>query len=129
MTYVDGYVLPVPEDKIEQYRTIAQTAGNLWMEHGALSYKEFIIEDAKPKTPDDVPPGFAFIHFHDLAKASAGETVVFAFITYKSRAHRDEVNAKVHNDPRMKEACDAGSGIPFNPNRMAYGGFNSIVDL
>lgn len=129
MTYVDGFVLPVPQDKIDTYREMAQGAGAIWMEHGALAYKECVIEDAEPKMHDGAPEGFTLARFGDIANAQSGETVVFAFITYKSRAHRDEVNAKVMADPRMAEGCGGGTEMPFDPSRMAYAGFKAIVDL
>jgi uncharacterized protein YbaA (DUF1428 family) len=128
MTYVDGFVLPVPEDKIDDYRKMASGAGAIWIEHGALSYKECVIDDAAPAIPEGAPEGFKMARFHDIANAKSGESVVFAFITYKSRDHRDEVNAKVMNDPRMKDGC-AGMEMPFDHTRMAYGGFKAIVDL
>lgn len=129
MTYVDGFVLPIPEGKIDDYKAMASAAGKIWMEHGALSCKECILEDAEPGMPDDAPPECKFTYFHDLADAKKGETVVFAFITYKSREHRDTVNAKVMNDPRMAEACPDMASMPFDPGRMTFGGFKAIVDL
>ena len=128
MAYVDGFVLPVPEGKIEAYREMAAKAGKIWMEHGALSYKECVLEDAEPQMPEDAPDHCKLTPFTTLAGTKDGETVIFAFIVYQSRAHRDEVNKKVMADPRMSEACD-GNNMPFDPSRMAYGGFNAIVDL
>lgn len=128
MSYVDGFVLPVPEGKIDAYREMAGKAGKIWMEHGALSYKECVLEDAEPEMPEDAPENCKLTPFRDMAGTKAGETVVFAFIVYKSRAHRDEVNEKVMADPRMKEACDKNN-MPFDPSRMTYGGFEAIVDL
>lgn len=118
MTYVDGFVIPVPESNIETYRSIAQQACKLWIEHGALDYKECVA--------DDMNPEFAKGSFPKAADTKDGETVVFAFITFKSREHRDEVNAKVHADPRLMEICDP-KDMPFDCNRMAYGGFKTIV--
>lgn len=128
MTYVDGFVLPVPEGKLEAYRDMAEKAGKIWIEHGALSYKECVLEDAEPEMPEDAPELCKITPFRDLARAKDGETVIFAFITYKSRKHRDEVNKNVMADPRMKEACDENN-MPFDPSRMSYGGFKAIVDL
>ena len=128
MTYVDGFVIPVPEGKLEAYRDMAQKAGPIWMEHGALTYKECVLEDAEPAMPEDTPETCKITPFRVLAGAKEGETVIFAFITYKSRAHRDEVNGKVMADPRMNEACDMNN-IPFDPSRMTFGGFEAIVDL
>lgn len=116
--YVDGFVIPVPKDKIEVYKAIAGKAAVVWKEHGALEYRECVLEDAVAK---DVLP------FPQLAAATPEETVIFAYITYNSRAHRDEVNAKVMADPRMNEMCGA-EGMPFDCARMAYGGFETIVE-
>lgn len=129
MTYVDGFVLPVPEGKIAAYREMAEMAGKIWIDHGALLYKECVLEDAEPKMPEGAPESCKITPFRKLAAAQNGETVIFAFIVYHSRAHRDEVNAKVMADPRMK--CDAGnmSVMPFDPSRMTFGGFETIVDL
>ena len=116
--YVDGFVLPLPKDKIDQYKAIAEKAAKVWKEYGALEYRECIGEDLEVK---DV------LQFPTLANAGPGETVVFAYITYKSREHRDEVNAKVMADPRMNEMC-GGEGMPFDCKKMAYGGFTTIVE-
>jgi uncharacterized protein YbaA (DUF1428 family) len=120
MTYVDGFVLPVPADKIEDYRKMAEPAGAIWMEHGALSYKECVLEDHEDK-------GFCAT-FPAAFQTKKNETVVFAFITYNSREHRDQVNAKVMSDKRMGENCTPDT-MPFDVKRMAYGGFKAIVDL
>lgn len=116
--YVDGFVLPVPKDKVETYRKIAEQASNIWREHGALEYRECVLED--PIAKECLP-------FPRLASAKPDETVVFAWITYQSRAHRDEVNSKVMADPRIKAMCGE-EGMPFDPQRMAYGGFSTIVE-
>ena len=117
MPYVDGFVLPVPKRKVEVYRRIARRAGKLWREHGALEYRECVGDDLKTGL------GVAFTR---LAKAKAGETVCFSWIVYKSRAHRDRVNAKVMKDPRMARL--ANEPMPFDLKRMAYGGFKVLVD-
>ena len=116
MTYVDGFVLPLPKDKIEDYKKIAESAGKVWLDHGALEYRECVLQDAECH---DMTP------FPKLAGTTDGETVVFAYITYKSREHRDEVNKKVMADERIK--CDP-ENMPFDHRRMAYGGFEVIVD-
>ena len=116
--YVDGFVLPVPKDKIEIYRSIAEKASKIWKEHGALEYRECVGDDLDVK--EQVP-------FPRIAGAGAEDTVVFAWIVYKSREHRDEVNAKVMADPRMNEMCGDG-GMPFDCSKMAYGGFKTIVE-
>ncbi len=117
--YIDGFVLPVPKDKLESYRDAASRAGALWKEHGALEYIEALGEDFEA---GDMTP------FPRMAGAGDGETVVFAWIAYRSRAHRDEVNAKVMADPRMKEICPGKDGPSFDYTRMAYGGFETIVE-
>ena len=117
--YVDGYVLPVPKKNLTAYRRIAQKAGKLWREHGALDYKECVGDDLKTKM--GVP-------FPKSAKAKPSETVIFAYILFKSRAHRDRVNAKVMKDPRIHSMCDP-KDIPFDCKRMVYGGFKVLVDV
>jgi uncharacterized protein YbaA (DUF1428 family) len=117
--YVDGFVLPVPKRKVEAYRRIAQKAGKIWREHGALEYRECVGDDLK--TNMGVP-------FPRTARVKPGETVVFSWIVYKSRADRDRVNAKVMKDPRLKPMMDP-KAMPFDVKRMVYGGFKVIVDL
>lgn len=121
MTYVDGFVLAVPAKNIESYRAMAEQAGKIWIEHGALDYKECVADDTEDK-------GMGGLTFPQLAKTKDGETVVFAYIVYKSREHRDEVNAKVMADPRIHESCDPGN-MPFDPARMSYAGFKTIVEF
>jgi uncharacterized protein YbaA (DUF1428 family) len=117
MAYVDGFVLPIAEDQLPAYRRMSRKAGKIWREHGALEYRECAGDDLEI---DGTLP------FTKLVKLKPGETVVFAWIVYKSRAHRDRVNAKVMKDPRI--ASMSPSAVPFNPKRMAYGGFKVIVD-
>ena len=116
--YVDGFVIPIPETQIETYRKIASEACKVWMDHGALDYCECVGEDLDVK--DQVP-------FPKLAGAQTGEAVIFAWILYKSREHRDEVNAKVMKDPRIA-AMGGEQQMPFDCKRMAYGGFKTIVE-
>ena len=116
MPYVDGYVLPIPKNKVSAYRRIARKAGKIWREHGALEYRECVGEDLNIKK---------VVPFPRSAKAKPGETVVFAWIVYKSRAHRDRVNAKVMKDPRLM-SMDMKS-MPVDMRRMVYGGFKVIV--
>ena len=118
MRYVDGFVLPVPKKNIRAYVRMAQEAGKIWREHGALEYRECVGDDLKVKMG---------MPFPRLAKLKATETVVFSWIVYKSRAHRDSVNAKVMKDPRINELCDEKS-MPFDVKRMAYGGFKVVVE-
>lgn len=119
MRYVDGFVLPVPEKNLKAYRDMAQKAGKIWKEHGAVEYVEAIGEDLEVKFG---------LPFTKLAKLKPGETIFFSFIIYKSRAHRDKVNAKVMKDPRMNKMMEKGP-MPFDMKRMAYGGFKGVVDL
>ena len=118
MNYVDGYVLPVPKKNVEVYRKIAQKAGKIWREHGALQYMECVGEDLKVNW--GVP-------FPKTMKTKPTETVIFAFIIFKSRAHRDKVNAKVMKDKRLATMMDECTKA-FDCKRMVYGGFKVIVD-
>ena len=111
--YVDGFVLPLPKRNIDEYRRIARKAGKIWREHGALEYRECIAEDA--------PPG-KVTSFPQSVKLKRGETVVFAWIVYRSRKDRDRVNAKVMSDPRLGDMMDAKT-MPFDAKRMFWGGF------
>ena len=119
MKYVDGYVLPVAKKHLPAYRRMAQMAGKVWRKHGALDYKECVGDDLKNQwgTP-----------FPQMMKLKPGETVVFSYVVFKSRAHRDRVNAKVikemqkMSDMNMKDA-------PFDMKRMTYGGFKVLVDV
>ena len=120
MSYVDGYLIPLHKDNINIYREIAEKAGEIWMEHGALAYKECIAEDIDSEHTKGA--------FRRAASATKNETVVFAFIIYKSREHRDEVNQKVCEDSRMKDICDENN-MPFEMNKMITGGFKVLVDL
>ena len=122
MRYVDGFVIPIPKKSIPVYRRIAQKAGKIWREHGALEYRECIGDDLDIKK---------VVPFPRSARAKRGETVAFSWIVYKSRAHRDRVNAKVMKDPRMAKMVlmMKGRPEPFDMKRMVYGGFNVLVDL
>jgi uncharacterized protein YbaA (DUF1428 family) len=119
MRYVDGYVLPVPKKNVQAYRRMAQKAGRMWREHGALQCVEAVGDDLSVKF--GVP-------FPRQMKVKPGETVVFSYIVFKSRAHRDRVNAKVMKDPRIAKMCDP-KDMPFDVKRMVYGGFKVLVDL
>ena len=118
MTYVDGYVLPVPKKNLAAYRKMAALAAKVWRDHGALDYKECAGDDLGTKfgTP-----------FTKVMKTKPGETIVFAWIVFKSKVHRDRVNAKVMKDPRISGSMDPKQ-MPFDPKRMAYGGFEVLVD-
>jgi uncharacterized protein YbaA (DUF1428 family) len=117
MSYVDGYVLPVPKKKIAAYQKIAAKAGKIWRDNGALEYRECVGEDLKTKF--GVP-------FPKQLKVKAGETVVFSWIVFKSKAHRNSVNAKVMKDKRMAEFANVP--MPFDCKRICYGGFKILVD-
>ena len=116
--YIDGFVIPIPKGKIDTYRAMAEKAGKVWKDHGALEYIECVGDDL------DVKHGTSFLK---MASANPDETVVFAWIVYNSRADRDEINKKVMEDPRMKEMCSE-TNAPFDSKRMSYGGFKSIVE-
>ena len=113
--YVDGFVLVVPKKKIAVYKKMAESGKKMWLKSGALDYKECIIDDANPK--------FVTLTFPKLTKLKKGETVWFSYITFKSRKHRDQVNKKVMIE--MSKYKDMS--MPFDPKRMAYGGFKVIV--
>jgi uncharacterized protein YbaA (DUF1428 family) len=119
MRYVDGYVLPLPKKNIEAYRRMAQKAGKVWRDHGALEYIECIADDVKPGKHTSFPQS---------VKLKPAETVVFAYIVFKSRAHRDRVNAKVMKDPRLANMMDPRA-MPFDGKRMFWGGFKVLVDV
>ena len=119
MTYVDGFVLPVPRSKVAAYKRLSAKAGKIWREHGALEYRECVGDDLNIKNMTGFPK---------VAKTRAGETVVFSWIVYKSRAHRDAVNKKVMKDERIA-AMMGPSDMPFDVKRMAMGGFKVAVDL
>jgi uncharacterized protein YbaA (DUF1428 family) len=118
MRYVDGYLVPVPRKNLPAYRLIARKAGKIWREHGALEYRECAGDDLKVKCGMPFPRAL---------KLKRGETVVFSWIVFKSRAHRDRVNAKVMKDPRLKSM--GTETMPFDIKRMTYGGFKIFVDL
>ena len=118
MNYVDGFVLPVPKKKVAAYRSMAKLASKVWMQHGALGFYESIA--------DDVPYGKR-TSFPRSVKLKRGETVVFSWIIYKSRAHRDKVMKKVMKDPRLNTMM-SGKEMPFDAKRMIFGGFKVIVE-
>lgn len=117
--YIDGFVLTVPKKNVKAYTKMSTWAGKIWMDHGALQYIECVGDDLKGM-PGCLP-------FPKLAKVKSGETVVFSWIMYKSKKHRDAVNAKVMKDPRMTQKMPAKSKMPFDLKKMAYGGFSTIV--
>ena len=118
MPYVDGFIVPVPKKSVEAYRRIARKAGKIWREHGALEFKECIADDVKKGK---------WTSFPRSVKLKPNETVVFSYIVYKSRAHRDRVLAKVMKDKRLANMMDP-KAMPFDAKRMIFGGFKILVD-
>ena len=114
--YVDGFVIPIPKKNIEAYRRMARQASKIWREHGAVQYYECVGDDLNIKK---------VLPFPRMAKLKSGETVVFSWIVYRSRAHRDRVNAKVMKDARIAKMMTTMP--PFDVKRMAYGGFKVMV--
>ena len=119
MSYVDGFLLPVPKKNLEAYRRIARAAGKVWREHGALDYKECVADDVKPGK---------WTSFPQAVKLKPGEAVWFSWILYKSRKHRDRVLKKVMKDKRLSGMMDPKK-MPFDGRRMMWGGFKVMVDL
>ena len=119
MAYVDGFVVPVPKKELQAYRNMARKAGKIWREHGALQFRECVADDVKVGKRTSFPRS---------VKLKAGETVMFSYIAFKSRSHRDRVNAKVMKDPRLADMMDPKS-MPFDAKRMIYGGFKVLVGL
>ena len=118
MAYVDGFVVPVPKKSLDDYRRMARKAGKIWREHGALEFRECVADDVKVGK---------WTSFPRSVKLKPNETVVFSWITFKSRAHRDRVNAKVMKDKRLGTMID-GKRMPFDGKRMIYGGFKVLVE-
>jgi uncharacterized protein YbaA (DUF1428 family) len=119
MSYVDGFIVPVPKAKLQAYRKMAIKAGKIWREYGALEFRECVADDVKWGKITSFPRS---------VKRKPNETVFFSWIVYKSRKQRDEVNAKVMKDARLKDMMDH-KAVPFDPKRMIYGGFKILVDL
>ncbi|KRE87007.1 RNA signal recognition particle [Rhodanobacter sp. Soil772] len=119
MSYVDGFVVPVPQQNLAAYRTMARKAGKVWREHGALAYVECVA--------DDVHPG-KLTSFPQAVKLKDGEVVVFSWIVYRSRKDRDRINKLVMADPRLASMMDP-KALPFDGKRMFFGGFKTIVEL
>ncbi len=118
MKYVDGFVLAVPIKNLAAYRKMSTVAGKVWRKYGALEYVEAVGDDLEVKFG---------VSFKNLVKPKRGETIVFSWIVYKSRAHRNKVNAQVMSDPQIKKAMEKGP-MPFDVKRMAYGGFKFLVE-
>ncbi|MFM9971407.1 MAG: DUF1428 domain-containing protein [Burkholderiales bacterium] len=118
MSYVDGFVLPVPKKNLDAYRRMARLAGKVWRELGALEYREYVADDVKPGK---------WTSFPQSVKLKKDETVVFSYIVYKSRTQRDRINAKIMKDPRIAAMMDQ-KGMPFDGKRMILGGFKALVN-
>ncbi|HLG23851.1 MAG TPA: DUF1428 domain-containing protein [Candidatus Nanoarchaeia archaeon] len=118
--YIDGFVFCVPRKKLKDYRKMAEYGGKMWKKYGALEYMECVQDDLKVM--------HGMLAFPKLAKPKKGELIMFSFIVYKSRAHRDSVNKKVMNDPKMKKDMEK-MVMPFDTKRMSYAGFKSIVSM
>lgn len=117
--YVDGFVLVVPKKNLAAYTKMAGIGAKVWMKHGALDYKECAVDDMKPK-------GVTYT-FAKAMNAKPSDTIIFSYITFKNRAHRDAVNAKVMKDPMMNDPKYKDMPMPFDMKRMSYGGFKTIV--
>ena len=120
--YVDGYVLPVPKKKLAIYKKMAAQGDKIWMKHGALRYVECTSDDLKSAEK------WGGVSFSKMVKTSRNDRVIFAFVIYKSKAHRNKVNANVMKDPLMNDPKNKDKPMPFDMKRMAYGGFVTIVD-
>lgn len=116
--YVDGFVVPVPKKQLAAYRRMAHKAGKVWREHGALEYRECVADDVKWGKRTSFPRS---------VKLKPSETVVFSWIMYTSRAHRDRVNKKVMKDPRLAEMMNS-KALPFDGKRMIWGGFTTLIE-
>jgi uncharacterized protein YbaA (DUF1428 family) len=119
MSYIDGFITPVPKDKIDAYKRMSTTCGAIWREFGALSFRECIADDVKPGQ---------WTSFPQAVKLEENEVVVFSWIEYASRADRDAINDKVMKDPRLEEFMKP-EAMPFDGKRMIYGGFETLVDM
>lgn len=128
MAYVDGFVFVVKDKDTEAYKAMAQKAGEIWKAHGALEYKECRGDDLRPKAPEGIPAEMTPNSFIDLLQTGPNETVWFSYIVYESRAHRDEVNAKVMKDPAMNDPAWENMPMPFDMKRMYNGGFEAEVE-
>ncbi|XLZ68659.1 DUF1428 domain-containing protein [Massilia sp. SR12] len=119
MAYVDGFLVPVPKDKMEAYLDMSRKCGKVWREHGALQYRETVADDVKVGVHTSFP---------QAVKLEEGEVVVFSWIVYESRAERDRINEAVMADPRLKEMMDPAT-MPFDGKRLVFGGFEMLIDM
>jgi uncharacterized protein YbaA (DUF1428 family) len=120
MSYVDGFIVPVPKKNLKAYRTMSRKAGKVWRDHGALDYKECVADDVKVGK---------WTSFPRSVKLKGNETVVFSYIVYKSRGQRDRVLKNVMKDPRLAKMMNNPKTMPFDARRMIYGGFKVFVDM
>lgn len=120
MNYVDGYVIPVPKKNLKAYARMAKMGAEMWMKHGALDYKECVGDDFDTKWG---------MPFSRMMKIKPGETVIFSYIVFKSKAHRDRVNAKVMKEMEKMEKAEGMKDMPFDVKRMVYGGFKVLVEV
>jgi len=118
MAYVDGFVIPVPKNKLDAYLEMARQAATIWREHGAIEFRECVADDVKPGQLTSFPQS---------VQLKEDEVVIFSWVVYESRAKRDEANDKIMNDPRMTELMKP-ENMPFDGKRMIYGGFEMVVD-
>ena len=117
--YVDGFILTVPQKRLQEYKRMARQAGKVWREHGALEFRECMGDDLNVK---------GMLPFPKMAKARPGEVVFFSYIVYKTKTHRKQVNSKVMKDPRLAKMMSS-KNLPFDVKKMAYGGFKAVIDL
>lgn len=115
--YIDGFLIPIPKNKVDEYAAMANKAGDIWKEHGALEYWECVGDDLEVKD---------MVSFRQSANAGPEDTVIFAWVVFTSRQHRDEVNSKIMADPRLQEMCDPNNPL-FDYKKMAYGGFKALI--
>lgn len=120
MSYVDGFIVPVPKKNVKKYLTMAKKAGKVWKDHGALEYREAVADDVKPGK---------WTSFPQSVKLKKDEIVIFSYAVYKSRAHRDRVLKKVMSDPRLDEIMSNPKNMPFDGKRMIWGGFKTAISL
>jgi uncharacterized protein YbaA (DUF1428 family) len=120
MSYVDGFVVPVPKKNLKKYLAMAKKAGRVWKDHGALDYCEAVADDVKPGKSTSFPQS---------VKLKKNETVIFSYVVYKSRAHRDRVMKKVMSDPRLADMMNNPKAMPFDGKRMFWGGFKTAISL
>lgn len=123
MAYIDGFVIKIKKNKLQEYRKMAQKAGKIWKKYGALQYIEAIGDDMNPNMGE-----YKILTFPKLTKSTSQDKVIFSFIVYRSKEHRNTVNKKVMKDPFMNDPKWKDKPMPFEMKNMAYGGFRAIVE-